>query len=692
MAFPSYSTGTVSVSAGGTVVTGVGTLWTSNNVRPGDDIVIAGQTVVVMDFTDATHLVINPWPASFGTQSGVAYKLIQRSPLRYNASQTMLEVDKVFTAMNTDGYYFFVDDDETEPNPSYGNDGQYAMQATTGKLWVKSGGIWVFVGINKGFGLPLPWSSATAYNAYDVASYNGSSYVCILPHTNHAPPNATYWTLLASIGTAATITVGSVATGAGGDGAAVWNTGTSGAAVLNFSIPQGKQYSTTSTSTVIVGTGAKTFVVDAGLATLTGARYRATNSTNWMEGQVIDYVGSSMTILVTKVFGSGTFSTWNLTLAGEPGAGDMSSANNLSDVASAATSRTNLGLGTGALLASSAIVQTANNLSDLASASTARTNLGLGSSALLASSAVAQAANNLSDLASAPTARTNLGLGTAAVRADTHFPRTDAAQSLTSTQKKQARANAGVNDVNLAYNGNFRINRRDYTSSALAAGAYGHDRWKAGAGGCTYAYTSATLSNIVNITVGSLKQILPARDLPAGGTFTISWTGTATGRVGVNTATPSGSYAASPITITGQTEGATMSYEFTGGNVGEVKVEPGAFATPFVAPDPFNEEARCNSFYRVIGNPPGAGLGNTSSVFYYWSFPLSEEMIGNPAVTLTGDLSATTFASGFTITGITTNYSTKKTFMVDATLSSPMPNGFAVLTSNSNGVILDAEI
>lgn len=59
----------------------------------------------------------------------------------------------------------------------------------------------------------------------------------------------------------------------------------------------------------------------------------------------------------------------------------------------------------------------ANNLSDLVSAATARTNLGLGSAAVQATSFFLQSANNLSDLGSAGTARTNLGLGTAAVLA-----------------------------------------------------------------------------------------------------------------------------------------------------------------------------------------------------------------------------------------------------------------------------------
>ena len=58
--------------------------------------------------------------------------------------------------------------------------------------------------------------------------------------------------------------------------------------------------------------------------------------------------------------------------------GALLAGNNLSDLVSASTARTNLGLGTSATHAAGDFLQTANNLSDLASASTARTNLGLG--------------------------------------------------------------------------------------------------------------------------------------------------------------------------------------------------------------------------------------------------------------------------------------------------------------------------
>lgn len=44
------------------------------------------------------------------------------------------------------------------------------------------------------------WSAATLYAKHDVVASGGSSYVAVLGGVNHAPPNATYWAVLAAQG------------------------------------------------------------------------------------------------------------------------------------------------------------------------------------------------------------------------------------------------------------------------------------------------------------------------------------------------------------------------------------------------------------------------------------------------------------------------------------------------------------
>jgi hypothetical protein len=100
---------------------------------------------------------------------------------------------------------------------------------------------------------------------------------------------------------------------------------------------------------------------------------------------------------------------------------------------------------------------------------------------------------------------------------------------------------------NRLINAQLLINQRGVSGTVtLSAGAYGHDRFKAGASGCTY--TFATTNNVTTLTIsaGSLQQVIEGLNLESG-TYTLSWTGTVQGKIGA------GSYGASGITgsITG---------------------------------------------------------------------------------------------------------------------------------------------
>ena len=174
----------------------------------------------------------------------------------------------------------------------------------------------------------------------------------------------------------------------------------------------------------IVGYDGSDFVGDTGAAGANGALwYTGTAPPSSGVGANGDYYLVVSGSGLGDVYGPKASGAWGSTVgnirgASGAGTGDMLKSDNLSGLSNYTTARSNLGLGSAALLASSAVFQVANNLSE-GSASTMRSNLGLGSAALLASSAVLQTANNLSDLASASTARTNLGLGSAALLATT---------------------------------------------------------------------------------------------------------------------------------------------------------------------------------------------------------------------------------------------------------------------------------
>lgn len=155
--------------------------------------------------------------------------------------------------------------------------------------------------------------------------------------------------------------------------------------------------------------------------------------------------------------------------------------------------------------------------------------------------------------------------------------------------------------INAIINGNFQVNQRGVSGTVtLAAGAYGHDRWKAGASGCTY--TFATVANVTTLTIsaGSLIQVIEGINLYSG-TYALSWSGTSQGKIGA------GSYSGSGVTgsVTG---GTNLNIEFNTGTLSLVQFEPGTEASPFERRDYGRELMMCQRYL-----PAYNGLGNMSS-------------------------------------------------------------------------------
>jgi len=85
---------------------------------------------------------------------------------------------------------------------------------------------------------------------------------------------------------------------------------------------QGAGYAGTATDSVTIGTGAKVFNTQTGLAFVANMRVRVASqgtSNRWMEGPVSSYAAGVLTVNVTSTLGSGTFSDWGISVAGEIG-------------------------------------------------------------------------------------------------------------------------------------------------------------------------------------------------------------------------------------------------------------------------------------------------------------------------------------------------------------------------------------
>jgi hypothetical protein len=252
--------------------------------------------------------------------------------------------------------------------------------------------------------------------------------------------------------------------------------------------------------------------------------------------------------------------------------------------------------------------------------------------------------------------------------------------------------------INAIINGNFAVNQRAVSGTVtLAAGAYGHDRWKAGASGCTY--TFATVNNVTTLTIsaGSLIQVIEGLNLGSG-TYTLSWTGTAQGKIGA------GSYAGSGVT--GAAVGGTdLNIEFNTGTVSLVQFEQGSVATPFERRPYGTELVLCQRYFiNWVGNSaangfPMVGTGiaaNTSSANIFIPTPCT--LRATTTVTFSGTLTLNDANANLTLTSTPVVYQPAGNgfWVAASSTSTGLTQGRAVIlyvqNSSSNSLSASAEL
>ncbi len=125
--------------------------------------------------------------------------------------------------------------------------------------------------------------------------------------------------------TAAT-TATNAATSAGTSATTATNAATSASASATAaaaSAATAASITATSTSSLLIATGAKTFVTQTGKQFVAGQYLiisSAANVTNYMYGQVTSYSGTSLVMDIQVIGGSGTFADWNISISGARGA------------------------------------------------------------------------------------------------------------------------------------------------------------------------------------------------------------------------------------------------------------------------------------------------------------------------------------------------------------------------------------
>ncbi len=240
----------------------------------------------------------------------------------------------------------------------------------------------------------------------------------------------------------------------------------------------------------------------------------------------------------------------------------------------------------------------------------------------------------------------------------------------------------GLAGKNLLRNGNGAINQRAVSGTVtLAAGAYGHDGFKAGANGCTYTFAISGADTLFTISAGTLVQVIEPANVFATSVW-LGWFGTSTARIWQGTA--AGTFVAgAPISmrtgtintllVTGLSLATATVVEFGTGTLGYVQCEE---AIPGIGPTSFErrlislELMLCQRYFQYF--PVVGGAWDSSPTRFDVASNFTVPMRAAPTVTLA--------ANGNGVTDpFNANYAVSGFFSVEATSTS----GILALTTAS---------
>ena len=204
-----------------------------------------------------------------------------------------------------------------------------------------------------------------------------------------------------------------------------------------------------------------------------------------------------------------------------------------------------------------------------------------------------------------------------------------------------------VNGTALAFrnkiiNGNFGINQRLYVSGTATSGAneYTLDRWRVVTSGQNLTFSASGTGNIVTAPAGGIEQVIESLNIE-GGTYTLSWTGTATGAVNGSAISNGGQ-----VTLTANTN-ATI--KFSSGTVSLVQLEEGSVATPFENRPIGTELALCQRYYQAFTFGVTQTLSGDAWTPFFYSFPVT--MRSTPTITSQNINGAIVGINGISATG-----------------------------------------